>query len=405
MIRIVVAVLLLVLGAPAVWGQCGPGQQLRPIGGGRFSCANTDKVVVKDANNNVSIGTTLLGPRTIGAGANQLPAAAAGNAGWITVVTDAASGSDCTAGGGTAAALCRSNGSAWVPLGGAGGSGAGDVTGPTGADLGEVPVFDTTGKQISGSGCTVTDGELTCPGGFSAGDGTAPGAVELPETAANGEDKIIIAAPASITASYELTLPPGQPDGQVLQFAAPVAGVSAGSWVAPGSGGGGIPPREYVLAKCANGTAGPGVHLPVSNSPTPVCLTGTNTLFGALEFPDSDNDFTAQDHFRFPAASTVTFQLKWMAAATTGNVVWQLQTACVADAETGNPAWNTAQTVTDTAKGTTLQWNDAEIASVTTTGCTAGEQFFWRLLRNRTHASDTVTGPVGALTAYWTFQP
>jgi hypothetical protein len=74
-----------------------------------------------DANGNFSIPATVLGPKTIGAGANQLPAAAAGNLGWITVVTDAASGSDCTVGSGTSAALCRSNGSAWVPLGGGGG--------------------------------------------------------------------------------------------------------------------------------------------------------------------------------------------------------------------------------------------------------------------------------------------
>jgi hypothetical protein len=75
-------------------------------------------ILRKDANGNVAMRATLLGPLTIGAGANQLPAAAAGNSGWLTVVTDAASGSDCTVGGGTSAALCRSNGSAWVPLGG-----------------------------------------------------------------------------------------------------------------------------------------------------------------------------------------------------------------------------------------------------------------------------------------------
>jgi hypothetical protein len=40
------------------------------------------------------------------------------------VISDAASASDCTVGGGTSAALCRSNGSAWVALGGGGGGGS-----------------------------------------------------------------------------------------------------------------------------------------------------------------------------------------------------------------------------------------------------------------------------------------
>jgi hypothetical protein len=65
-------------------------------------------------------GAVILGPYTIGSGAHQLPAAVAGNSGWVAVVTDAANGSDCTVGLGTSAAQCRSNGSAWVPLGGGG---------------------------------------------------------------------------------------------------------------------------------------------------------------------------------------------------------------------------------------------------------------------------------------------
>jgi hypothetical protein len=109
-------------------------------------------ILKKDAAGNVTIRTTVLGPLTIGAGANQLPAAAAGNAGWLTVVTDAASGSDCTVGGGTSAALCRSNGSAWVPLGGGGGGGVGqaiDTSGP-------VTVATTSGYDWNNSSGALT---------------------------------------------------------------------------------------------------------------------------------------------------------------------------------------------------------------------------------------------------------
>jgi hypothetical protein len=67
---------------------------------------------------------------TIGAGSNKLPTAAAANANWVTVVTDASSASDCTTGSGTSRALCISTGSAWVALGGGGGG-----TVPNTADL------------------------------------------------------------------------------------------------------------------------------------------------------------------------------------------------------------------------------------------------------------------------------
>lgn len=72
----------------------------------------------------ISAPAIVLGPYTIGAGANRLPAASAAN-GWISVVTDGTSASDCAVGGGSMAALCRSNGSAWLALGGSGGGGAG----------------------------------------------------------------------------------------------------------------------------------------------------------------------------------------------------------------------------------------------------------------------------------------
>lgn len=75
-------------------------------------------------------------------------------------------------------------------------------------------------------------------------------------------------------------------------------------------------------------------------------------------------------------------------------MVWQLSTACVADAETSDPSFNSAQDITDAVKGTTLQQNDFSQSSVTTTGCAAGEMFFWRLRRQRTHASDTATGTI-----------
>lgn len=147
-----------------------------------------------------------------------------------------------------------------------------------------------------------------------------------------------------------------------------------------------------VAAKCQSGAATASANLPAENSPTPVCVNGTNTLFAVLQWPDADGDYGIQDSFRLPLdwSGNIDFSLKWRTSATTGDVVWQLSTACVADGETSDPTFNTAQTITDTAKETADQQNDASVSGVTTTGCAAGETLYWKLLRNRTHASDTL---------------
>lgn len=152
---------------------------------------------------------------------------------------------------------------------------------------------------------------------------------------------------------------------------------------------------EYVAAKCQNTTASLGLSTFTSNQPTAACVTGTNSTYGVAEFPDSDGEYALQDRLWLPSdlTGTIDLAIKWRTSATTGDVVWQVQTACVADAETGDPSWNTASTVTDTAKGTTLQWNDATITTVTITGCAADEEMLFRFFRDRTHASDTLGAP------------
>lgn len=160
---------------------------------------------------------------------------------------------------------------------------------------------------------------------------------------------------------------------------------------------------EFVAAKCQNATASLGLSTFTSNQPTAACVTGSNSTYGVAQFPDSDGDYQLQDRVWLPhdLTSTIDLGIKWRAAATSGDVVWQVQTACVADAETGDPAWNTASTVTDTAKGTTLQWNDASITTVTITGCAADEVMLFKFFRNRTHASDTISGTVDLISIRW----
>lgn len=148
----------------------------------------------------------------------------------------------------------------------------------------------------------------------------------------------------------------------------------------------------FPAAICNNATpASHGWSFPTTNPGVPACQTGTNTQYGTMDFADAAN-LSAQLHLKLPSDFTGTLDAKfvWFTSATSGNVVWQLATICVADAETSDPAFNTASTVTDAAKGTTLQLNDASITTVTITGCAAGELMFLKVQRDSAHASDTV---------------
>lgn len=144
-------------------------------------------------------------------------------------------------------------------------------------------------------------------------------------------------------------------------------------------------------ANCLAGTCAVGFTTPASTGPTATAHTGTNTIYGTADFPNTDaNPYSVQGHFRLPPdwLGTIALGIKWMTSATTGSVVWQMQGICVTDAETADPSFNTAQTVTDAAKGTTLQWNNTSIASLTVTGCAADEEYLFKFFRDSSNGSD-----------------
>ncbi len=133
-------------------------------------------------------------------------------------------------------------------------------------------------------------------------------------------------------------------------------------------------------------------------APTATCSAGsteTAMIRGTADWPDSDGDYSVQTAFLMPddwdTTSNLDAILLWRTSATSGDVVWQVQVACRADGEVDDVAWSTnTTTVTDTAKGTTLQLNSATITNIAKAGCAAGELMHVRVLRNRTHASDTL---------------
>lgn len=135
-------------------------------------------------------------------------------------------------------------------------------------------------------------------------------------------------------------------------------------------------------------------------APTPLCVEGgtvTTLLSCHASFPDSDGEYAIQQPILLPSdwSGAVDLKFMWKAAATSGDVVWQAATLCRADAEVDDGgSFNAASTVTDTAKGTTLQLNTASISGLTMTNCAAGELLHLKVFRQRTHASDTISGTV-----------
>ncbi len=128
-----------------------------------------------------------------------------------------------------------------------------------------------------------------------------------------------------------------------------------------------------------------------TNNANMICTVGSNTAFAAKGFPDATTTY-AQRQTLLPSDWTGALDVKfvWYTSATTGNVVWQIQTACSASSETLDPSWNTASTVTQAAQGTTNRQSVATISAVTTTGCAAGELLFVRVFRDASHVSDTL---------------
>jgi hypothetical protein len=168
-----------------------------------------------------------------------------------------------------------------------------------------------------------------------------------------------------------------------------------------------LPLRWFLLAATCEGSAPyfPGWNMPTADAPTPTCVEGANVTLGLADFPDGSTRFL-QTSLLLPTDWTGAIDLTvlWRSAVTSGAVVWQVQTACVAVGESVDPAWNTAQTIIDTAQGTTLLVNTAALASVTTTGCAAGEWLFLKVFRDPAHASDTLGATASLLATEWVYR-
>jgi len=139
---------------------------------------------------------------------------------------------------------------------------------------------------------------------------------------------------------------------------------------------------------------------PLLPEPAANCVAGTNITSARLDFDDTADE-GMQISFVLPTGwvGNIDFDFDWHGTAIINEVVWALQTICVADGETLDPTFNTAQTVTDTAKGTANQMNRATISNVTTTGCAAGERMFLQPFRDANNGADDFVGDSRLVTA------
>ena len=165
------------------------------------------------------------------------------------------------------------------------------------------------------------------------------------------------------------------------------------------SGSGGPSPVlslvSYKAAVCQHTAASLGFSLPVSDSAVAACSTGANTQYGIAQFADGSSALSVQDHFPLPPDWTgdIDVAVRWRTSATTGDVVWQIQTACVADGEVGDPVWNPSSVfLPSTAKPSSHQWKTALKTAITVTGCAAGSEFFFKFFRDPMHSLDTLAG-------------
>lgn len=149
----------------------------------------------------------------------------------------------------------------------------------------------------------------------------------------------------------------------------------------------------------------PGVTLPEYKE------AGTNLVVASYSFADNATEAIQVQLGYVPAygSGNITLKLVWYGdTATTGNVVWGAQIACITpesdtqDAET--KSWATENTVTDSHLGTTAQrLHTASITISNLDSIATGDGLWLRVQRKGGDGSDTMSGDaqLTAIIAEW----
>ena len=127
----------------------------------------------------------------------------------------------------------------------------------------------------------------------------------------------------------------------------------------------------------------------------PASILDANDLHDGLQvlvFPDGSTKIGAMVEFELPTnyVGTPTFVIRWKSAATTGDVVWDVDYNTIGVGETGDPsAYTESLTVTDTVAGTARL--DSEVSVAATAGNFAvGDRVLITLSRDLVDSNDTM---------------
>lgn len=287
--------------------------------------------------------------------------------------------------------------------GGGGGGGTGTIDGTVGTTDEAVPVANGTGgNTLKASGCTISNGIMTCPNGFrtTGGFGGSWTVVELtaPDAPTNAGEELVY---VESTTQRLTTIPVGGPPKEYL---ATNDTQTVTNKVINGTQNTIILFDDYwwPVAGCNNATAGPVFNLPPTNAATPGCDTGTNQFSAYMEFADAANQAFYGD-FILPAnyqGTGLNWNFRyWMDTGSTLAVGLCVQLVRVPLGTTRDPAFpamstsNCASSSISTTAGAEKFLN---IPSVTCASCTAGDRVMFRISRdgNGSVVADTATGKV-----------
>jgi hypothetical protein len=134
---------------------------------------------------------------------------------------------------------------------------------------------------------------------------------------------------------------------------------------------------HWTAAACQNTTASIGFSLFTSNTPTAICVTGTNSTFGVARFTATSQQVQGMVLVPYDLTNTTVLLKGAYTGSTTsaGNVTWTFSYARVAAGSTLDPSW-TDITVTDAA-GTADQLNLIS-QSLTLTSLAANDLLLWK---------------------------
>lgn len=130
-----------------------------------------------------------------------------------------------------------------------------------------------------------------------------------------------------------------------------------------------------------------------NNGPAQTKVDGTNHDYYVCDFDAAADEIVYWD-FIIPAEYTggnITPTVYWIAAATSGAVVWSVQVLGVADSEAYDAALGAAQSVTTTTDGTAGDVNTSTISAFSPSWA-AGDLVIVKLFRDADNGSDTMTG-------------